>query len=101
MEFEWDHGDLAAHLRTAACGGHTETIAAGLALGETFDYSIVVDGKTVSVTTSRGAIKPYKYGWMNNSVPIYFKAGNYVQQNAGTPEEGATVKIIALSVSHA
>ena len=101
VEFEWENGDLAAHLRTETCGGHTETVAAGLGLGDTFSFSLVVDEKTVSVSTSKGDITPWDYTWMNTSVPIYFKAGNYVQEAGTDAAQGAVVKILALSVTHA
>ena len=77
----------------------------GVALGEKFSYEIKVVGNDLTVTIMREG-KPdvvqevdmtdsgFADDWM------YFKAGNYNQNNAGDPGEYAQVSFFALDVSH-
>lgn len=77
----------------------------GIALGEKFSYEIRVIGNLLTVTIMRDG-KPdvvqtvdmtdsgFADDWM------YFKAGNYNQNNAGDPEEYAQVSFFALDVKH-
>ncbi|OAV45800.1 hypothetical protein A3850_004935 [Lewinella sp. 4G2] len=79
--------------------------ADGIALGEKFSYEIKVVGNALTVTISREG-KPdvvtevdmtdsgFADDWM------YFKAGNYNQNNAGDAGEYAQVSIFALDVTH-
>ena len=77
----------------------------GIALGEKFSYEIKVEGNTLTVTIMREG-KPdvqqvvdmsesgYEDDWM------YFKAGNYNQNNSGDPGDYAQVSFYALNVDH-
>ena len=48
-------------------------------LGDTFRYTLRVDGTSVSVVTDTGSMAPYAYSWptiggiATDKVPIYFK----------------------------
>jgi uncharacterized protein YjdB len=77
----------------------------GIALGEKFSYEIKVVLNTLTVTIMReGKEDVVQEVDMTNSGFaddwMYFKAGNYNQNNAGDPEEYAQVSFFALDVSH-
>jgi phospholipase C len=45
---------------------------------EEINWSVKMDGYSMSVTTDKATMTPYVWSWMNTSVPIYFKHGVYV-----------------------
>ncbi|MEM9527030.1 MAG: polysaccharide lyase family 7 protein, partial [Bacteroidota bacterium] len=77
----------------------------GIALGEKFSYEIKVVGNLLTVTIMReGKDDVVKEVDMTDSGFaddwMYFKAGNYNQNNAGNPGEYAQVSFFALDVTH-
>ena len=77
----------------------------GIALGEKFSYEIKVVGNTLTVTIMRDgkddvvevvdmSESGFEDDWM------YFKAGNYNQNNSGTAGDYAQVSFFALDVTH-
>ncbi len=77
----------------------------GIALGEQFSYEIKVVGNLLTVTIMReGKNDVVQEIDMTNSGFaddwMYFKAGNYNQNNAGNPGEYAEVSFFALDVTH-
>jgi uncharacterized protein YjdB len=77
----------------------------GIALGEKFSYEIRVVYNTLTVTIMReGKADVVQEVDMTNSGFaddwMYFKAGNYNQNNAGDADEYAQVSFFALDVSH-
>ncbi|MFY0598904.1 MAG: polysaccharide lyase family 7 protein [Cyclobacteriaceae bacterium] len=77
----------------------------GIALGEKFSYQIKVVGNTLTVTIMRDgkddvvqevdmSASGFEDDWM------YFKAGNYNQNNSGDPGDYCQVSFFALSKSH-
>jgi len=77
----------------------------GVALGEKFSYEIKAIGNTLTVTIMRdGKPDVVKEVDMTNSGFaddwMYFKAGNYNQNNAGDEDEYAQVSFYALDVKH-
>ena len=77
----------------------------GVALGEQFSYEIKAIGNLLTVTIMRDGLDDvvqevdmtdsgFADDWM------YFKAGNYNQNNAGDPDEYAQVAFFALDVEH-
>jgi len=77
----------------------------GVALGEKFSYEIKAIGHTLTVTIMRdGKADVVQEVDMTNSGFaddwMYFKAGNYNQNNAGDPGEYAQVSFFALDVTH-
>ncbi|MEO0731676.1 MAG: polysaccharide lyase family 7 protein, partial [Bacteroidota bacterium] len=77
----------------------------GVALGEKFSYKIEVVYNTLTVTIMREG-KPdvvQEVDMTNSGFAddwMYFKAGNYNQNNAGDPDEYAQVSFFALEVTH-
>jgi len=100
VELEWTNGDIVSHLRDKNCGSVSEIIGKGYALGDKVTYSIVVYGATTIVSTDRGSMKPYTYSWLPVSTPVYFKAGNYLQDSGSNGKLGGTIKIYNISTSH-
>ena len=79
--------------------------ADGIALGEKFSYEINVVGNTLTVTIMReGKEDVVQEVDMTNSGFaddwMYFKAGNYNQNNSGDDGDYAQVSFYALDVSH-
>ncbi|MEQ8546500.1 MAG: polysaccharide lyase family 7 protein [Cyclobacteriaceae bacterium] len=79
--------------------------ADGIALGEKFSYEIKVVYNTLTVTIMReGKDDVVQEVDMTNSGFaddwMYFKAGNYNQNNAGDPDEYAQVSFFALNATH-
>ena len=79
--------------------------ADGVALGEKFSYEIKAIGNTLTVTIMReGKDDVVQVVDMTNSGFeddwMYFKAGNYNQNNAGDEDEYAQVSFFALDVTH-
>ena len=79
--------------------------ADGVALGEKFSYEIKVIGNTLTVSIMREGkpdvvkeVDMTDSGFANDW--MYFKAGNYNQNNAGDPDEYAQVSFFALDVVH-
>lgn len=77
----------------------------GVALGEKFSYEIKAIGNLLTVTVMReGKDDVVQEVDMTNSGFaddwMYFKAGNYNQNNAGDPGEYAQVSFFALDVKH-
>jgi len=77
----------------------------GVALGEKFSYEIKVVGNLLTVTIMReGKDDVVQEVDMSNSGFaddwMYFKAGNYNQNNAGDPGEFAQVSFYELDVTH-
>lgn len=77
----------------------------GIALGEKFSYEIKVVYNTLAVTIIREGkddvvqeVDMTNSGFANDW--MYFKAGNYNQNNAGDPDEYTQVSFFALDVSH-
>jgi hypothetical protein len=78
IELEWESGDIVAHLRDDQCNPVSKTVGTGYAIGDPVHYSIGIDGLDAFASTDTGSMPPYSYSWMNTSVPIYFKVGDYV-----------------------
>ncbi len=77
----------------------------GIALGEQFSYEIKVEGNTLTVTIIREgksdvqevidmSASGYEDDWM------YFKAGNYNQNNSGDEDDYCQVSFFELDVDH-
>ncbi|WP_421762653.1 polysaccharide lyase family 7 protein [Ekhidna sp.] len=77
----------------------------GIALGEKFSYEIDVVGNTLTVTIMRDGkadivqeVDMTDSGFADDW--MYFKAGNYNQNNSGDPGDYAQVSFFTLNVSH-
>lgn len=99
IELEWESGDIVAHLRDDKCNPVSKTVGSGYALGQPVAYSIGIDGLTAFASTSTGSMT-YPYQWMNTSVPIYFKVGDYVQYSSSSSTKGGRVAVSAISIMH-
>ena len=102
IELEYDDdrgGKLWARLRDSACGTVSKMVGSGYNLGDTFSYTLRVDGRAVSVVTDSGSMAPYSYSWATiggiptGEVPMYFKAGDYVQTASSSSTNGGRVAI--------
>ena len=78
IELEYQDGDINAHLRDSACKGITKKVGSGVVVGQSFSYTLTVDGTNTVVETDSGSMPPYEYNWDIDGtpieqVPIYFK----------------------------
>jgi len=103
VKLQWEDGQLEASVKNNPVGGGSTRYPLGsAALGSLITYEIkVVDG-VVSVTANGRSMSHDFFAtdpaW--RSVTYYFKAGNYLQDNAGLPVEGGIVAFYDLFVSH-
>lgn len=98
-ELEWTNGEIVSHVRTQTCSSVNMKLPGTFSLGETFSYVIEVAGNVLTVSTNKGEASPYSYSWALPG-PIYFKAGDYVQQAGSSATEGGAVAISALKTTH-
>jgi hypothetical protein len=69
-------------------------------VGTTLNYTIRCSNKAITVTVNgRSATRTYSNS-MWQSDRYYFKAGSYVQDNAGTSSEGGRVEFTQLNTTH-
>lgn len=97
LKIRWSKGDVVVGIKSSP--GSTEerfTLVRGLALGDRIDYTIAQSGHTVTVTVN-GASKSFTYDHSWDGDSVYFKAGNYLQDNSASGSAGV-VKFYALSV---
>ena len=96
LKIRWSKGDIV--VGTKASPGSTEqrvTLLHGLALGTRFDYRVVQSGHTVTVTVN-GVSRSFTYDNRWDAGTVYFKAGNYLQDNSASGSAGV-VKFYSLS----
>lgn len=96
LKIRWSKGDIVVGIK--ATPGSTEerfTLVRGLALGDRIDYRIAQSDRSVTVTVN-GTSKSFTYdhSWDGNTV--YFKAGNYLQDNSASGSAGV-VRFYAIS----
>jgi len=110
IEFEWKNGKLVNYLRGVQKGKNncqtiSQTLPGTYTLGEQFSFSLIVNGNTVSVQTSKGGTSaPHSYSWFKTSGPstywMYFKVGDYVQDVGKSSTLGGRVSISSLKTFH-
>jgi len=109
-EFEWKKGQLVNRLTAPQkgnnCPDHFDTQSGTYELGETFSYSITLNNKDLSIWTTKGGwSKAYSYSWLetsgSNTYWLYFKMGDYVQDNGSSSTIGGKVAVSAIKVYHA
>ena len=59
IELEFSDGEIVAHLRDSACKGVTKKVGSGVALGQSFSYSLTIDGTLATAATDSGGMAPY------------------------------------------
>ena len=101
IKLQWDDGVVFALFKNSPSGSDVKHSLGAIGLGQRFDYEIrVVDG--LASVSANGTTRNYDFrgtDWMTNA--FYYKAGAYVQDNAGPVEEGGRVAFYALTASHA
>jgi len=96
LKIRWSKGNVVVGIK--ASPGSTEqrfTLVRGLALGDRIDYKIAQSDRTVTVTVN-GTSKSFTYDHSWDGGTVYFKAGNYLQDNSASGSAGV-VKFYALS----
>jgi len=96
LKIRWSKGDVVVGIKTSP--NITEerfTLVHGLALGDRIDYRIAQSDHMVTVTIN-GTSKSFTYDRKWDADTVYFKAGNYLQDNSASGSAGV-VKFYALS----
>ncbi len=96
LKIRWSKGDVVVGVKTSP--GNTEErfpLVHGLALGSRIDYRIAQSDHVVTVTVN-GVSKSFTYDHSWDGDTVYFKAGNYLQDNSAKGSVGI-VKFYALS----
>lgn len=103
VKVQWNDGTVSAYFKNTPLGSDTKYALAEIGLGEMIEYNIaVVDG--IATVTVNGASASHNFfasgsEWRTNT--FYFKAGAYVQDNLGLPDEAGLVAFYELSANHA
>jgi len=100
LELEMASQSLIAHSRDVNCKDVQHTVGT-YALGKKIAYQVKFVSGVLTVSTDQllSATQNYTtYSWAHK--PLYFKAGDYVQDNTTSSTKGGIVHYWALSVSH-
>lgn len=91
LKLEWDNNSVIALVKTALGGPSLSLpLAMGMQLGETIDYAIEFANRRLIVTVNgHSQSVAFDQSWAGNAV--YFKAGNYLQDDSGRGTVGEVV----------
>jgi hypothetical protein len=103
VKLRFDNGNVEALVRETIDATNDTTFGfADVGLGNLFTYQIKLEDGLLTMTVEGASQSVNVFetdpGWTNQT--FYFKAGNYCQDNLGTPDEGAIVSYHRLSVTH-
>eukprot|EP00456_Euglypha_rotunda_P032135 TRINITY_DN2492_c0_g1_i4.p1 TRINITY_DN2492_c0_g1~~TRINITY_DN2492_c0_g1_i4.p1 ORF type:complete len:201 (+),score=27.78 TRINITY_DN2492_c0_g1_i4:89-604(+) len=98
LELEMTNSDLVAHVRDKSCNNVQYTVGTGYALNTKISYQVKYQNGVLYCTTDRGSMPAYSYSW--NTYPLYFKAGDYVQDNSSSSTQGGLIHFYSLTTSH-
>ena len=88
LKLRWHDGQIIAGVKTnPGTSEARQTIVSGIALGEKFTYTIAQQGHNVTVTVN-GSRQTFVYGAGWRGETVYFKAGNYLQDNSASGSSG-------------
>ena len=95
-------GNIVAKVRTRPddAEGRVITIASGVKLDQDFSYLIHLSPGGALGISAAGSQWDSKISATWRDKPLYFKAGVYVQDNAGPTSEGAQVTFSKLEIDH-
>jgi hypothetical protein len=91
-------GSVAALVNQSPTASHTTDYGSvgGIALGQSFSYSMTVRDREVTIHVDGHALATFhvQYPWLH--VPMYFKAGSYDQASGASSEDGGRVTFYQL-----
>jgi len=95
LKVRWSKGNIVVGVkRNTSATEERFTLVKGVALHERFTYNIAQNDHVVTVTVN-GASMAFTYDSTWDGERVYFKAGNYLQDN-GSPETAGRVAFFAL-----
>ncbi|MFJ2990152.1 polysaccharide lyase family 7 protein [Collimonas sp. NPDC087041] len=95
LKIRWSKGNIVVGVkRNTSATEERFTLLKGIPLHERFSYIISQSDHVVNVTVN-GASMSFEYDSTWNGEKVYFKAGNYLQDNA-SPESAGRVEFFAL-----
>ena len=102
VKLQWNDGLLQAYFKNAPGGSDTKHTITTVSPEALINYEIrVTNGVATVLANGRSASHDFfqsSAAWRTNT--YYFKAGAYVQDNAGLDDEGGLVAFYELSASH-
>jgi hypothetical protein len=99
-------GELRANYRLLPTDANSQpavTIKTGIALGSAFTYTIRLTKAgllTVQYNGESPVVIAASLATAWQAQGLYYKAGDYVQDNAGASSEGGRIKFMALAITH-
>lgn len=96
LKIRWVRGDIVVGVKSTRDSRELRrTLVKGVALGQFFDYAIEQQGREVRVSVN-GQSASFSYDDSWNGSSVYFKAGNYLQDNSGA----GTLGVVAFQSLH-
>jgi len=97
LELEYEAGTLVAHVRDKNCKNVEFTVGKNIAVGATIQYYVQLKDSKLIVQTNYGSMSPWT---VVTNYKLYFKVGDYVQDNNPSSSNGGTVAVSKLVVKH-
>jgi hypothetical protein len=97
LKLRWTNGEVRAGVKTSIGASEAQqVIKSGLSLGTEINYTIRMSNRVLTVTVN-GTTVSYTMASNWDQDTVYFKAGCYIEDNAGTSSEGGKVAYYALN----
>jgi hypothetical protein len=99
IELRWIDGDIVASVKTSYKQTKPEnlTLVTGLKEGRKFNYTMALQRGVVTITVN-GSSKKVTFDKDWDADKVYWKFGNYCQDNSKTAENAAKVAVFAFSL---
>jgi hypothetical protein len=99
IELRWIEGDVVASVKTSYKQTKPEnlTLASGLKEGRKFTYTMALQRGVVTITVN-GSSKKVTFDKDWDADKVYWKFGNYCQDNSKTAENAAKVAVFAFTL---
>lgn len=99
IELRWIEGDIVASVKTSYKQTKPEniTLVSGLKEGQKFTYTMALQRGVVTITVG-GKSKKVSFDMDWDADKVYWKFGNYCQDNAKTKENAAKVAVFAFTL---
>lgn len=101
IELRWKSGSIVASVKLK-CGGKISDlpIATGLKVGQQFTFTMSVAKGVVSISANGSSTQKFTFDKSWDKTKVYWKFGNYCQDNSSTSGNGSKVAIYSFSVEY-
>ena len=99
IELRWKSGSIVASVKLEYGGSISDwTIATGLKVGQQFTFTMSVANGVVSISANGSSTQKFTFDNSWDTTKVYWKFGNYCQDNSSTSGNGSKVAIYWFSV---